>query len=548
MKNFRTLKFLDKFKRLFDSIGIDYPVMRKILQVKLTMDQRRVPTIFNQSGKKKGDENKNENRFIKSLWIYALYGLFLVPFLLFGNNYIFQMSIIFGVLMFIITTSMISDFSSVLLDIRDKTVLGTKPINQKTMNAAKTLHICIYLFFLTGALTAIPLVVSLVKHGIAFFIIFLVEIVLIDLLIVVLTALLYFLILRFFDGEKLKDIINYVQIALSIGIAVGYQFVARSFEIVELNVTFTPMWWQFFIPPMWYGAPYELLLKQNTNTYFIVLSLLAIIIPILAIFIYVKMIASFERHLQKLSDHSSKVKSQKGNRRLAISNIICSSKEEKAFYRFGTIMMKNEREFKLKVYPALGFSLIFPFIFLFNEVRMSSLAEVADSKWYLSIYFASMMISTVIMMLKYSGKYKGSWIYKTTPINKLSSLFKGTLKAFIVRLLLPVYIPLCAVYIFLFGIRILPDLITIFLSFMLYTIISFKFLHNGLPFSESFDAVQQSDGWKVLPFLLLTGVFFGIHYFSTMFSYGVYMYMGILLVVNIIAWRVAFPNRWEKIK
>ncbi|MEQ2525498.1 hypothetical protein WMO40_02205 [Bacillaceae bacterium CLA-AA-H227] len=205
MKDFQTLKFLDIFKFLFVKLGIDYGVMRRILQVKLLMDQRRVPTIFNQTGKKK---EKDQNYFIKGLWMYVLYGALLIPFMILGESYLFQTSIIFGIVMFLIMTSMISDFSSVLLDIRDKTVLATKPVERKTISMAKTIHVCIYLFFLSGALTLPSIIAGLIKHGILFTLLFLIEIIFIDLLIVVLTALIYFVILKFFDGEKLKDIIN----------------------------------------------------------------------------------------------------------------------------------------------------------------------------------------------------------------------------------------------------------------------------------------------------------------------------------------------------
>ena len=42
---------------------------------------------------------------------------------------------------FMVMTSMISDFSSVLLHIRNRNILFTKPIDRKTINAAKIVHI-----------------------------------------------------------------------------------------------------------------------------------------------------------------------------------------------------------------------------------------------------------------------------------------------------------------------------------------------------------------------------------------------------------------------
>ncbi|MET1015011.1 MAG: hypothetical protein ABWX61_10975, partial [Paenisporosarcina sp.] len=167
MDDFRSLRVLDIFKVLFMQLGIDYPVMRRILQVKLTLDDRRVPTIFNGELKK-----KEGSQFLKTLGLYAFYGLILIPFIILGENYMFQMSLVFGMIMFILMTSMISDFSTVLLDIRDKSILNTKPISKKTISAAKILHVMIYMTFITISFVTIPFAVSLFTKGIWFSLIF----------------------------------------------------------------------------------------------------------------------------------------------------------------------------------------------------------------------------------------------------------------------------------------------------------------------------------------------------------------------------------------
>ncbi len=89
MTDYTTLKILDKFESLFTKFQIDYKTMRHILMIKFTMDSRRVPTIFN--------DNRSQsrgNQFIKSLGIYALMGIILIPFLI-GEQYLFQMSLFF---------------------------------------------------------------------------------------------------------------------------------------------------------------------------------------------------------------------------------------------------------------------------------------------------------------------------------------------------------------------------------------------------------------------------------------------------------------------
>lgn len=293
MQDYRTLKLLDRFERVFSGFGVDYKIMRRLLQVKLTMDGRRVPTIFSQNAKKENMEKNNQ--YIKSLWIYVLFGLFLIPFVLMGDNYLFQMSLFYGIFTFFVMTSMISDFSSFLLDIRDRNILFPKPVDRKTISTAKMVHVTIYLSFLTIALAGIPLIVGLIKNGLLFFLIAAVNIILIDLLVVGLTALIYLSILRFFDGEKLKDIINYVQIGLSLMIMVGYQLLIRSFELIDLTVSLQPKWWQVFIFPMWFGANIEMMMKGTFQPFYLIFSALGLIVPILSIWIYMKFTSTFEQ-------------------------------------------------------------------------------------------------------------------------------------------------------------------------------------------------------------------------------------------------------------
>lgn len=545
MQDYRTLKGLDRFEKAFTRFGIDYKTMRKILQVKLTMDGRRVPTIFSQNAKKT-DKEKN-NQYIKSLWIYVLFSLFLIPFVLMGENYLFQMSLFFGVFSFFIMTSMIADFSSVLLDIRDRNILFPKPVDRKTISTAKLIHVIIYLSYLTIALVSIPLIVGLIKNGFLFFLASIINIILLDLLIVGLTALIYLLILQFFDGEKLKDIINYVQIGLSLMIMVGYQLLVRSFEFIDLAVSLQPQWWQIFIFPMWYGAVMEMIMNADFQLFYVFFTALGVLIPLLSIWIYLKFNHVFEQNLQKLTYHGKAKEKKQSKLGQLWLQIICRSNEEKAFFRFASSMMKNERDFKLKVYPSLGFSIVIPFIFIMNGFD-TDLGHLSTSKSYLTIYFSLIIIPTIMILLKFSGKYKGAWIYRVTPIQQPKPIFSGTIKAFIFKLYLPVYLLLSAAFIALFGVRVLPDLIVVFVNACTYAVLCFMTLKKSIPFSKSFDEYNQNSNTGIIfGLMLFVALFAGLHYVSTLFSYGIYLYMIIAITCLSILWKFAFTITWERI-
>ncbi|NBI05935.1 hypothetical protein [Senegalia massiliensis] len=526
MKEYNILKILDKFKILFTKMGIDYSIMREILKIKLTLDTRR-QTGISQSNNTSNADNEGKNQFLRSLPVYVLLGLPIIFFIFVDSYYLFPMSIVFGLFMFFMMTSLISDFSSVLLDVRDKNIILTKPVNSITLNMAKVLHISYYVSMVTGALVLPSLVVSIFRRGIAFFLLYLFTLILLDLFIIMITALLYLVILKLFSGEKLKDIINYVQIGLAITITLSYQIIGRLFSITELlEINFDPTWWSGFLPPVWFASLFEFIFNNSRDPIIILYSIFAIVIPIISIIIYIKLIPSFERNLQKLNAEDTNTKKKHRFTHL-ISNIICKTRSEKNFFNFASNIMRNERNFKLRVYPNLGFSIIFPFIMSFG----SGISSI------LSIYFIGFSLVTILQLLKYSDSYKASWIYNYFRIDK-EIIYKATLKSVYVNFITPIFILVSIIFFIILKENIIIDLIIAYTGLYLGLFILFKTGKKTLPFSEQFGAVKEKgsilDAFKLF---LTIGILAGLHYLSGKVVYGKYVYIIILLIANIFAWK-----------
>ena len=77
------------------------------------------------------------------------------------------MAVYFGFFMFVIGSSFIADFAYVLLDVRDKNLLGITGVSSKTINAAKITNILIYMTKLSLAYGGEGILVSL-RYGILF--------------------------------------------------------------------------------------------------------------------------------------------------------------------------------------------------------------------------------------------------------------------------------------------------------------------------------------------------------------------------------------------
>lgn len=540
MKDFKVLKILDKLRFFYEKSGVDYDILRLIINTKLTMDGRRKATVFNNERKKKKGES---NEFYKSLILYAFIGIFFGLTLIFRINMMYQMSIYFAAIMFMILTVFISDFSYVILDVKDKSIIYTKGIDSKTINTAKITHVCIYIIYLTLSLVGFSFLLSF-KYGIAFFLIFLIEIILIDIFMIMITALLYLLVLKFFDGEKLKDMINYVQTILSIFMVIIYQILPRIFQFIDLDkIVYTYKSWHILVPPMWFAAPLSIIDGEGITVYKIIMSILSLIIPIISLIVYLKLTPTFEKYLQKLNNNE---KSKEKNKLiLKISKLVCKDKIERAFFKFSVQIINSEREFKLKVYPNIALGIILPFIFMLVGFRGESISSIrnnlVNSSLYLSIYAFTLIIPNIVVMLKYSEKYSGAWIYEVAPIKNISSIYKGVIKGMFFKLVIPPYILISILFIIIYSEGVIKHLIIVFLSIILITILNFLISSKSYPFSEKFEGTNNgsSVGIAILSIVFIL-VALMLHILSNFFNIGIYIYGLVLLIIDVILWNTAF--------
>lgn len=548
MKDFKVLKILDKLRFFYEKSGVDYDILRLILNTKLTMDGRRKATVFNNERKKKKGES---NEFYKSLILYAFIGIFFGLTLIFRINMMYQMSIYFAAIMFMILTVFISDFSYVILDVKDKSIIYTKGIDSKTINAAKITHVCIYIIYLTLSLVGFSFLLSF-KYGIAFFLIFLIEIILIDIFMIMITALLYLLVLKFFDGEKLKDMINYVQTILSIFMVIIYQILPRIFQFIDLDkIVYTYKPWHILVPPMWFAAPLSIIDGEGITVYKIIMSILSLIIPIISLIVYLKLTPVFEKYLQKLNNNNEKSK-EKNKLILKISKLVCKDKIERAFFKFSVQIINSEREFKLKVYPNIALGIILPFIFMLVGFRGGSISSIrnnlVNSSLYLSIYAFTLIIPNIVVMLKYSEKYSGAWIYEVAPIKNISSIYKGVIKGMFFKLVIPPYILISILFVIIFSEGVIKHLIIVFLSIILITILNFLISSKAYPFSEKFEGTNNGSSVGIailsIAFILVALI---LHVLSNFFNIGIYIYGVVLLILDLILWKTAFNVHKSKL-
>lgn len=536
MKEYKFLKLLDKFKGIYTKLGVDYEKMRLILSMKLTLDCRKTSTVMNSSKKK--DDGKDKNFFAFSLLMYAIMGIFIGAMTLTSLNMMYTFSIAFGMFMFFILSIFISDFSSVLLDARDKNIIGTKGVDDKTINAAKITHICYYILLTSLALAWLS-IIGMFRFGVLTGILFIFEIIVTDVFMVVITALIYLLILRFFDGEKVKDIINFVQIILTITMAVGYQFLGRMFNLVDLNIIYESKVWNLLLPPMWFAAPLYAVNGGELNTIIISLIVLAFAVPVISIILYIKNTFRFENLLYKLSIAGNNEKKNKRGIFYKLGRYMCRNNEQKAAYDLAVSVMKKEREFKLKLYPSLGFVIIFPllFIFIFSD-REGAVIGSLPLSMSLNIYWFIYMIPTILLTLQYSNNYQAAWIYKAAFVNDITNIYKGVYKGFLVNIIVPLYLLESIIFTAGFGMRVIPVLIVAFIFLLVAVVIGHRIGRIKIPFTEKTGLENGGSSMiTVISGMAVIGLGAALNYAVLSNIYLLSCYGAVLLIIAVFLWK-----------
>lgn len=129
-------------------------------------------------------------------------------------------------------------------------------------------------------------------------------------------------------------------------------------------------------------------------------------------------------------------------------------------------------------------------------IRTTPLSEIGKGSSYYALHGMLVMIITVVMMLKFSGKPKAFWLFGAAPLTSMAPLFRGALKAFAIKRFVPLFSINAIVFLFIFGIRILPDIMVILLTGLLLIPLSAKAVLKESAILSSFQC-DAAERWMV---------------------------------------------------
>ena len=541
------LKVVDKCVKPFLSKDLNYGQIREMLRLKLIMDSRRVSPALQNNGKKIGKEPKRS--MILTCLVYMGLGIFIASMQvmpnMFGAN-----TISFAMLIFMLFSVYISEYSAVLLDTTEKSFYGALPIGKNEISTAKNIHIAYYIGTIAASMMLPSVVVGFISKGILYGLAFTLVSIVIVVVCLHLAGVIYYLLLKVFSGEKLKDILSGFQIFMTIAIILSYQIVPRVVSIAGFSkgqITFSPVY--FLLPSAWFSAILESLFGAGGEWYIYVLA--GITVPaffLLEVLYKKKVMPEFEGELDKLTETAKENKSLSPFSKL-MCKLLSKDEQENAFMKLVLIQVSRNRDMKLKLYPQLANVFILPIIMVLPQITGEKgltgfIENLRAGRWGLALlYFTGLTSASIYMIIGQTENPESIMFYQILPIENLSKCIRAGIKVVLFRYLTPIFVALSALLLGVYGFGVIPDLVIAYLSFIFVTGFIIRISAWVLPFSYESDAA--SAGNNLLMFFMSLFVFAvlgWIHIFWLKTLELQLIGIAVMILANLVLWKF-FMNK-----
>ncbi len=548
------LNFILFFAKSFLKQGVDFEKLKTIAGTYLLMDRRRTRVSMKMNTKK-----EPKNPLLITQIVYVFFGFLVATSFYEIRDIVPCMVILHSYILFMMAMTLITDFSTVLLDTKDNQIIIPRPVNSKTFFVARLVHILVYLLQFTIALAIVPLIFTFILFGAAVGLAAIVTVLLTVIFAIFFTYLLYGIILRLGSEEKIKEIISWAQIGLTVFFAVGYQIIPRLINYDALRNAVELHWYSYFLPPVWMAMTLQSLQQMYADGQHIVMILLAITGPVAAFWVMIKFIApAFSRKIEAMGNSKTdtaavSVTSLKKDRSLfdKVSSLVCTDITEQAGYDLTGKMTGRDKGFKIKFYPSLAYLLVFAFVFVFKSGKDFDTVwlTLPDSKLYLwLVYLPLFAITSAISLLPFTENFAASWLYMASPLYKPGSLITGGIKSLLVKFLFPMYIILLSFAFYVWGFTVADDFILGFFNcvsvFLLLSIIGKSYL----PFSMEPNVQQQSGKIVQLVLqLIIVAILVGLHWLALSSAWLVALLIPLSAGGCLLLFRYIRNYSWNKI-
>ena len=520
-------------RNLYRRWGIDVQQLSAILTAKLMMDDRRPNSIHVRQQHSSGKEVKNAT--IGTIIMSTVMGLLFLFAFAFGDDHVTQLTVYYGMFIIMLCMLLVSDFTSVLIDVRDNQIILPKPVNDRTFIVSRLLHVFLHVCKLVFPMLAPGMIYLAFDSNPAASLLLLFLAVFATLFSVFLINAVYIAILRVTTPERFKSIISYVQIGFAILIYASSQLLPRFEETVDVaEFTLADKPCMILVPPYWFAAAFDTVFSGSSKWFQLAAALLAVAVPLLSIYLVVKYLApAFNQKLAMIAGSegpvTKTVASQGTQGKSSLSETLArwltKSGGEQTGFLFTWKMMARSREFKVRVYPSIGYLIVMMVVALFRS-RGGAGAEsdfFSGFKVIAPVYFINIILIAAVGQIAYSDKHKAAWMFFISPLERPGPIISGALKATLLKFCSVICIPFILYRLWVGSPAELPNIL-LAISNQILIIFGMTLIGvSRLPFANPFIEAQRGGQlMRVVIWLFLSGIVAFIHFllFRNMVAVG----------------------------
>lgn len=147
-----------------------------------------------------------------------------------------------------------------------------------------------------------------------------------------------------------------------------------------------------------------------------------------------------------------------------------------------------------------------------------------------------------------SDNYRAAWVYGSAPIETPGDVLSGSLKALIVKLLLPFYTLISGYILYRYGLDKISDVLLAFSNSLVMLLSTSLLSIRFMPFSVEPDALKQNNTARGLLTSLILGIVGFSHYGLTILPYGTWIALPFSVALFLILLHQYKKTAWNRIQ
>jgi hypothetical protein len=475
---------------LCESAGVDYAQWRILVYTALKLDFRTTglggPAFNNQA-------DRGWGKLIAPLIVYIVMGSVFAFVAVVIEDVFLSGILILTFVMFIVGTTLLLDYQSIITSPDDYLILGFQPISSRTYFAARLTNVIVYTTAMTTAY-GLPsmLVYGFVAQGFnpALGVGAILAIYGTSLATALAILVSYASILRVVPAYRLKRALTYVQVAMSFLIYGGFAIVGPLLDSQSALQALQRTPWLLVHPASWFASYLDLATGRAGLVEIAAAVLSVAVLGLLARSASGRLSLDYAERLGGLIASNEPVKTAVGP---LGRGLLFGLAEARAVSLLIRAQFRHDQKFRLGVLGIVPLTIFYFYLGVQQGAILDPFETQPDMGQDAIVYLAVLMFPTIIQVyLTRSDAYRASWIFYTCPADTAKLVLSA--KWFVmVSFVLPYLGLMAAVFLYRFGNPVHVAVHVFVLGLLSHLILQMTvFIDPNLPFSKPMQKGERS--------------------------------------------------------